>query len=138
MTDKSAFHSMPSYTFKQHERLKSQKIIGKLFQSGQSFGMYPLRLIWLELDQWQGDAPVKFSLSVPKRAFSKAVQRNQLKRLIREAWRLNKHWLYDRLKDSEKQYAFMVIYTAKEPMPLEKIQAATRRMNQRFLKKRRL
>lgn len=126
---------MPDYTFKKEERLKSRKIIGKLFQSGASFGMYPLRLIWLRMNEVQGRYPVKFSLSVPKRAFPKAVDRNRLKRLIRESWRLNKYWLYDRLEKEGEQYAFMVIYTAKEPVELEKIEEAIRRMNRRFLKK---
>ncbi|MFT5748704.1 MAG: ribonuclease P protein component [Paraglaciecola sp.] len=127
---------MSTCTFKKAERLKSRKIIGKLFSDGQSFGMYPLRLVWLEMHEIQGDFPVKFSLSVPKRAFPKAVDRNQLRRLVREAWRLNKSWLYDRTKDDGKQYAFMVIYTAREPMKLPKIEESMRRMSRRFLKKR--
>ncbi len=127
---------MSTATFKKDERLKSRKIIGKLFSDGQSFGMYPLRLVWLEMHEIQGDFPVKFSLSVPKRAFPKAVDRNRLRRLVREAWRLNKAWLYDRLADDGKQYAFMVLYTAKEPLELSKIEDAMRRVNRRFLKKR--
>lgn len=127
---------MPNFTFKKDERLKSRKIISKLFSDGQSFGMYPLRLVWLEMHEVQGDFPVKFSLSVPKRAFPKAVDRNRLRRLVREAWRLNKFWLYERLEKEGKQYAFMVIYTAKEPMELDKIEESMRRMNRRFLKHR--
>lgn len=127
---------MSSFTFKKDERLKSRKIIGKLFSDGQSFGMYPLRLVWLEMHEKQGDFPVKFSLSVPKRAFAKAVDRNRLRRLVRESWRLNKFWLYERLNEEDKQYAFMVIYTAKEMMEMDKIEEAMRRMNRRFLKKR--
>lgn len=127
---------MSTATFKKDERLKSRKIIGKLFSDGQSFGMYPLRLVWLEMHEVQGDSPVKFSLSVPKRAFPKAVDRNRLRRLVREAWRLNKNWLYDRLTDDGKQYAFMVLYIAKEPLELPQIEDAMRRVNRRFLKKR--
>ena len=127
---------MPSFTFTKDERLKSRKIIGKLFSDGQSFGMYPLRLVWLEMHEVQGDFPIKFSLSVPKRAFPKAVDRNRLRRLVREAWRLNKFWLYDRIEKDGKQYAFMVIYTAKESVDLGQIEEALRRMNRRFLKKR--
>lgn len=126
---------MPSFTFTKAERLKSRKIIGKLFSDGQSFGMYPLRLVWLEMHEAQGDFPIKFSLSVPKRSFPKAVDRNRLRRLVREAWRLNKFWLYERIEHEGKQYAFMVIYTAKEAMDLDKIEDAMRRMNRRFLKK---
>ena len=132
---KSDLCTMSNQTFKKEERLKSRKIIGKLFQSGESFGMYPVRLVWLEMHEVHGEFPVKFSLSVPKRSFPKAVDRNRLRRLVREAWRLNKFWLYQQLKNTEKQYAFMVIYTAKEPTDLPKIEEAIKRMNRRFLKK---
>ena len=81
-----------------------------------------------------GPYPVKISISIPKRAFPKAVQRNRLRRLVREAWRLNKYWLYNKL-GTEKQYAFMVIYIAKEPLEIGKIEESVRRMNRRFLKK---
>ncbi len=126
---------MPRFTFKKAERLKSRKIIGRLFKEGQSFGAYPLRLVFLKIDEPQNDMPVQFALSVPKRSFKSAVARNRIKRKVREAWRLNKHWLYKRLEGVEGQFAFMVIYTGKEDFPYQEIEKAMRNINFRFFKK---
>lgn len=127
---------MPKFTFKRAERLKSRKTIGRMFKDGQSFGVYPLRLLWLRPEEPRGDSPVQFTVSVPKRSFKLAVDRNRIKRKVREAWRLNKHWLYSKLEDEEGQYAFMVLYTGKEDFPYEQIETAMRTINQRFLKKK--
>lgn len=126
---------MPTYTFKKAERLKSRKVIGRLFKEGQSFGAYPLRLVFLKNDEPRTDAPIQFTVSVPKRAFKSAVARNRIKRKVREAWRLNKHWLYRKLERAEGQFAFMVIYTGKEDFPYEEIDKAMRNINFRFVKK---
>ncbi len=126
---------MPDFSFKKGEKLKSKKVLGKMFQEGQSFGMFPLRLIWLKMETPLSEYPVQFTLSVPKRAFPKAAHRNRMRRRVREAWRLNKHWLYRKLENQEGQFAFMVLYTAKEPFDFEKIEGAMKRMNQKFVKK---
>lgn len=126
---------MPDFTFKKEEKLKSRKVIGRLFKEGQSFGMYPLRLIWLKLDNPLSESPVQFTLSVPKRAFPKAVHRNHLRRRVREAWRLNKHWLYEKMRDEEGQFAFMVLYTGKEQFEYKQIEAAMKRMIKKFAKR---
>lgn len=131
---------MPDFTFKKAERLKSLKVIGSLFKDGQSFGVYPLRLFWMALPQaaqpmQEAVVPVQFTVSVPKRAFKSAVARNHLKRKVREAWRLNKHKLYRRLEGSGQQYAFMVLYTAKEDLPSEQIHKAMQTVIHLFFKK---
>ncbi len=126
---------MPTCTFKKAERLKSRKIIGRLFKEGQSFGAYPLRLVFLKNDEPRTDAPVQFTVSVPKRTFKSAVARNRIKRKVREAWRLNKHWLYKKLEGAEGQFAFMLIYTGKEDFPFAEIEKAMRNVNFRFAKK---
>lgn len=126
---------MPTCTFKKAERLKSRKIIGRLFKEGQSFGAYPLRLVFLKNDEPRTDAPVQFTVSVPKRTFKSAVARNHIKRKVREAWRLNKHWLYKKLEGAEGQFAFMLIYTGKEDFPFAEIEKAMRNVNFRFAKK---
>ena len=126
---------MPAFTFKKAERLKSRKIIGRLFKEGYSFGVYPLRLVFLKNEEPRQDAPVQFTVSVPKRSFKSAVVRNRLKRKVREAWRLNKHWLYRKLENTEGQFAFMVIYTGKEEFPYKEIEKAMRNLNYRFAKR---
>jgi ribonuclease P protein component len=126
---------MADFTFKKAERLKSLKIIGGLFKDGQSFGVYPLRLFWSASPMPAGGSPVQFTVSVAKKNFKSAVARNRIKRKVREAWRLNKHKLYRRLEGSGHQYAFMVLYTAKEDLPAEQIQKAMQTTIHLFYKK---
>lgn len=126
---------MATFTFKKKERLKSRKVIGRLFQDGKSFGVYPLRLVFLKMEEPKSDAPVQFTVSVGKKNFKSAVARNRIKRKVREAWRLNKHWLYKKLEKMEGQFAFMVIYTGKEDLPYEEIEKAMKNINMRFVKK---
>lgn len=126
---------MSPHTFKKEERLKSRKVIGKLFQKGHSFGIYPLRLVWLPMESRLSIYPVQFTLSVPKKKIPKAVHRNHLRRMIREAYRLNKHRLYEALKDEETQFAFMMLYVAKEPFSFREIESAMQKTILRFIKK---
>lgn len=126
---------MTQFTFKKAERLKSLKIIGGLFKNGQSFGVYPLRLFWSAHPLELGDAPVQFTVSVAKKNFKSAVARNHIKRKVREAWRLNKHRLYRKLEGNPQQYACMVLYVAKEDLPLAQIEKAMQTMIHLFYKK---
>ena len=126
---------MPDYSFEKGERLKSYRAIQQLFKEGNSFVQYPLRLIWSPMKIRQSNYPVQFTVSVPKRSFRRAVPRNRLRRQIREAYRLNKHQLYQSLKDRDRQLAFMVIYIAREPLPYQQIEAAMKGLIRRFVKK---
>lgn len=82
-----------------------------------------------------GGAPVQFTVSVAKKNFKSAVARNRIKRKVREAWRLNKHRLYRRLEGNSHQYACMVLYVAKEDMPMQQIEKAMQTMLHLFYKK---
>ena len=115
---------MATFTFKKKERLKSRKLIGQLFKEGNSFSSFPLRLIWIKTELPAEEYPVQMALSVPKRAFAKAAHRNPLRRRIREAYRLNKHLLYEQLNEQENRYAVMFIYVAKEPLDYGVIEKA--------------
>ncbi len=127
---------MSLHSFKRPERLKSRKIIGKLFAEGQSFGQYPLRLIWTTVEPPKSEAPIQCTVSVARKKFPKAAHRNRIRRQIKEAYRLNKHWLLEALTEEEPQYAFMILYIAKEPLPYEEMETAMKKMLKRFLKKR--
>ncbi len=126
---------MTDFTFKKAERLKSLQVIGGLFKDGQSFGVYPLRLFWSAHPLGPGDAPVQFTVSVAKKNFKSAVARNRIKRKVREAYRLNKHRLYRRLEGNPQQYACMVLYVAKEDLPMPQIEKAMQTMLHLFYKK---
>ncbi len=104
------------FTFRKHEKLKSRKLIARLFEEGKSVKKFPVRLVYLQTDH-TSKAKVQAGFSVPKRNFKKAVDRNRIKRLIREAYRNQKPDLYDQL---EKPYIFMFTFIGKaEPAYLE-------------------
>jgi len=100
-------------TFKEHERLKSKKLIEKLFEKGKAVDAAPLKLIWTAVDG-EVASPVQAGFAVPKRNFSKAVDRNRIKRLMREAWRLQKSEIYKFLAEKNLKLAVMLIFTGKK------------------------
>ena len=124
---------MPSFTFKKEERLKSRKIIGSLFKEGKSFSMFPLRLVWKVVDREQ-KYPVQFTVSIPKRSFPRAVHRNQIRRKVREAYRLQKHLLYEALADHDQQYALMFLFIGKKAMTYQEIDHAANKVIKRFIR----
>ena len=98
-------------TFNKTERLNSKKIIERLFESGRSFTIAPYRVIWVNGDEKQ-PAQVQVAISVPKKNFKRAVDRNKLKRRSREAYIKNKQHFYTLL--GTKKVALMLVYVAKE------------------------
>lgn len=95
------------------ERLYKKKEIGLLFEEGESSFSYPYKVKWYETDIPQNGVPVQILISVSKRSFKKAVSRNNIKRLIKEAYRTQKHKLWDMLKDRENQIHIAIIYIDK-------------------------
>ncbi|NLV53444.1 MAG: ribonuclease P protein component [Bacteroidales bacterium] len=88
-------------TFKKSERLTSQLTIDKLFAGGNaSFSAYPLRIVYMKEEKKEENSLPKVLISVPKKRFHHAVDRNRMKRLTREAYRLNKHILETALAES--------------------------------------
>ena len=79
-------------TFKKEERLHEKKLIETLFKGGNSFYKFPFKVVYLKLEDAKA-YPAKVLISVSKHNFKRAVDRNRIKRLIREAYRKNKHLL---------------------------------------------
>jgi ribonuclease P protein component len=104
-----------SYAFPKEEHLCRKKLIDELFGRGSSFGLYPLRLVWLPTTAPTTDPP-QVLVSVSKRSFKHAVDRNRLKRLMREAYRLNKYRLLE-APGGHSVALLAIIYSGKEKKP---------------------
>ena len=104
---------MEGFTFHKEERLCSQKIIGELFTSGESFLAYPLKVVFLK-SEFPESYPVQAAFTVSKRNFKQAVKRNLLKRRMREAYRLNKSDFYEELAAKNLHIAVMFVFIGKD------------------------
>ena len=100
------------------ERLTSQLVIDKLFAGGNaSMAAFPLRIVYMQMEKQEGSQqldgvqqpPVSILVSVPKKRFRHAVDRNRMKRLVREAYRLNKHILWNALQKKNFRLAIAFV-----------------------------
>ncbi len=119
-------------SFNSIEKLKSKKLISELFTNGKSVSAYPLRLVYLKTT-FEDPVNLKVGVSVSKRYFKHAVDRNHIKRLMREAYRLNKN---DYFNNIATQYAFMILYIGKEGTTFDAINTKTKHLFDKFNKKR--
>lgn len=105
------------FTLGKNERLKSRKQIEHLFSEGEKFAVTPFRIFYLFNGQPEKDNMqnlLHFGVGVSAKNFKKAVDRNRIKRLMREAWRLQKNELKEKLVSSGKRLNIFFIYTGKE------------------------
>ncbi|MBC5994673.1 ribonuclease P protein component [Pontibacter cellulosilyticus] len=107
------------YTFSKEEHLCSKRLIALLFSKGSSFNLYPLRFIYYTPQDLTSGA-TQVLVSVSKRYFKRAVDRNRLKRQIREAYRLNKHLLYQNPEQAPQLLG--ILYIGKEKKSFQIIQ----------------
>lgn len=111
---------MPRFTFKKNERLCSRKDIEQLYAGGQVFYVNSFKIIFLV----QKDSPVNLCqvvFSAPKKMFPRAVDRNLLKRRLREAYRLNKPVFYQELSEKNISLHLLVQYNTKNILSFEEI-----------------
>ena len=121
------------FTYSKTEKLKSKITIDLLFSEGKSVSKYPLRLVYVESDYGipeSSDKKIKMGVSVSKKYFKNAVDRNYFKRVLRETYRLNKHLLIDNLN---KPYAFMFFYQSKDRLTYEEINTKTIQLFEKFV-----
>jgi ribonuclease P protein component len=100
-----------SHGIPKEQRLKSRKLIEALFAEGHRFYLAPFRIFYLSASL---GVPLQAGFGVGARNFRKAVDRNRIRRLTREAWRLQKKDLEDCLRNRNQQWAVFVLYTGKD------------------------
>jgi ribonuclease P protein component len=112
------------FGFGKKEKLKSRKSIDTLFQQGKSFAVFPIRVTYSFLPAGSEPPLAQVGVTASKRYFKKAVDRNRLKRLMREAYRLQKEALLHALVESGQSCQVFFMFTDKTIAPFEVIYTA--------------
>lgn len=120
------------FTLGKDERLKSRKQIDELFEKGYKVSTILFRARYLF--HKTGSVPLQFGVSVSKRDFKKAVDRNRIKRLTREAWRLQNDDLKEQLIASGRQMQIFLIYTGATMPTRDIVFEAVKKVIDRFPK----
>ncbi len=112
-----------TYQFPKSERLTGKITIDRLYKNGVTIKKFPLKLIFIELEKPE-DVPLQCVMSVPKRLYKRAVDRNLLKRRMREAYRHLKGDSITKIKELNRSYAIMFVYLGKNIDEQSSVQAA--------------
>ena len=125
----------PSNKFPKIEKLKSTKDLDELFGGGKSIHEPPIRAIYKKKAE-KSTVALSVGVSAPKKLIKLAVNRNLIKRRMREAYRLNNYQLKQTLKDSDIQLNLMFVYTSKQLLSYseieDKIKVILNRLNELF------
>lgn len=99
------------YRYQHADKLKSRKAIEEIFSKGKNFSVFPLKIFWLPQKH---TSVLQAGVGVSSRNFKRAVDRNRIKRLMREAYRLQKGTLYDTLAHANQSMSVFFLYLGKE------------------------
>lgn len=116
-----------NHNYPKTEKLKKKKYIDLLFSEGRTVTKYPLRLVYVPVNDLE--MPLQMGVSVSKKYFKKAVDRNYFKRVLRECYRTNKELL---LHDLKEPYVLMFFYQTKERLPFNEIETKTKQLFEKF------
>jgi len=108
-------------SFPKTEHLCGEKRITRLFTQGDAFIAYPLRVVYI-IEPKTENIPASVMVSVPKKRFKRAVKRNRLKRLMREAYRLNRQELSEKLNEKELQMHVAFNYVSDEELDFAQVE----------------
>ena len=110
---------MLNNSFKKQERLTGNKNFEKLLVKGQRVHLFPFTVYWTHLSDQK--PPVRIAISIPKKKFKRATERNLIRRRVRESYRTNKHKLNGLLEDRNQQLHILVVYVSSEILEFEVI-----------------
>lgn len=119
------------FTYGKREKLKSKKSIERLFTEGNSVSAYPLRMVFLK-EEASENFPFLAGVSVPKRKVKKAVNRNKIKRMMREAYRFKKSLF---IQSVNAPYICMFLYLESESCSLDILCAKMEKLAAKFQEK---
>jgi len=120
------------FTLSTKEKLKSKKLIEVLFAEGKSIKVFPIRMIYHPIEHYCEESPLQVGFVVPKRGFKLAVDRNHLKRLMREGYRLNKPYFTDKIG---QRYVVMFVYMGNKQLTTEQIHGKMKSLLEKFVER---
>lgn len=123
------------FTFGKEERLKSNLAIQGLLKRGKAVFSFPLKIYWDFSPDSHQKYPVRAAITVPKRKFRRAVDRNLMKRRINEAYRLNKHMLYETLDQHQQKIQLIILLLSDEFIPYDQLEKKMREILRQLVNK---
>ncbi|MBL4746840.1 MAG: ribonuclease P protein component [Flavobacteriaceae bacterium] len=117
------------FTLTTKEKLKSKKLMEVLFAEGKSVKAFPIRMVYHPIDHHCEESPLQVGFVVPKRGFKLAVDRNHLKRLMREGYRLNKPYFTDKIG---QRYIAMFVFMGNKQLTAEEIHQKMKSLLEKF------
>ncbi len=123
------------HKFPKKERLSGKKAVGELFKKGNNSFIYPFKVL-IHKNNSPTDSNLRLLITVPKRNFKKAVDRNRIKRLTREAWRLNKNEALEKLEETSVYLDVALVYASKTILTYKEITLKIILILQRLIKEK--